>query len=146
MDRLNHLLAVLSISLAAVGCQSESEPRGDSTATTIPIIDGTYDFGDPAVVSLTSGNGFSFCTGTLISSRVVLTAGHCVQGAEPAGVRIYFGERPSNGGALRPVTDVYSHPDYRSEQPGGRRRDRRPAGAAGRDRAAPLFEHAARRR
>jgi secreted trypsin-like serine protease len=44
----------------------------------LSIIGGTPDSADPAVVAL-EYDGFSFCSGTLIGKRTVLTAGHCVE-------------------------------------------------------------------
>jgi V8-like Glu-specific endopeptidase len=112
MDRLTRSRAAV-FALIAAACASDGDaPRTDTASTTIPIIDGTYDTGDLAVVSLTTANGFSFCTGTLISSRVVLTAGHCVEGLAPANARVYFGARPPGGGISRVVSEIYPHPSY----------------------------------
>lgn len=49
-----------------------------------PIIGGKTDSRHPAVGALTS-SGRSFCTGTLIATRVVLTAGHCIDAAKRGG-------------------------------------------------------------
>ena len=54
----------------------------DAAEVDSPIIGGTTDNGDPSVVAIfahapTSNSG-SLCTGTVISSRAVLTAAHCV--------------------------------------------------------------------
>ncbi len=55
-----------------------------------PIIGGQPDLRYPAVGALTS-NRSSFCTGTLIAKRVVLTAAHCVDAAlENKGASVEF--------------------------------------------------------
>lgn len=63
------------------GCGSP-DPTVDAAEVDSPIIGGTTDSGDPSVVAIfahapTSNSG-SLCTGTVISSRAVLTAAHCV--------------------------------------------------------------------
>lgn len=71
------------IVLAAAAC---SGPQPDVGSETASIVDGEAG-GDPAVVVIQNLRNGGLCTGTLIDSRVVLTAKHCVQEAfaeEPA--------------------------------------------------------------
>ncbi|MCB9596373.1 MAG: S1 family peptidase [Sandaracinaceae bacterium] len=48
-------------------------------AVQAPIVDGTFEPGEEAVVLVTSFGVAGLCTGTLIAPNVVLTAKHCVQ-------------------------------------------------------------------
>jgi hypothetical protein len=74
--RLSRLMVVL---LAACGVPPASEPQEQLAQ---PIVGGTVNTGDPAVFLLLSqapnAPGVSICTATLIDSRTLLTAAHCV--------------------------------------------------------------------
>jgi hypothetical protein len=62
------------------------------------VLGGQPDTSHPYVVML--ADGISICSGTQLSSTVVLTAAHCFAGdGEGAPVRVYFGQAPSPGNA-----------------------------------------------
>jgi hypothetical protein len=78
IDRLP-LLGLLLTSLAACSGPPPLGPLGEAAE---PIIGGTVDNGDPAIVMLASyppdESVLDTCTASLISSTVLLTAAHCV--------------------------------------------------------------------
>ena len=73
----HHALRCLIVLLGLVGCATEEEPVAEPVLTSEPVVGGqATDACDwPSTVDV---NG---CTGTLIHSRVVTTAAHCLQGA-----------------------------------------------------------------
>ncbi len=72
------------------------------------VIGGTPDAGDPAVVALEPAQ----CTGTLVASRVVLTAAHCLWGRDPAQLTAVFGADVHGRGRRIAVIDGRLAPDW----------------------------------
>jgi hypothetical protein len=93
--------AALSVSTA---CFEASPETGSAGAA---ITNGVPDDGDPAVVALVRGERV-FCTGTLVSPTVVVTAGHCIGQPDVAAL---FGTAVGDG-ELRDVIDQRAHPDF----------------------------------
>lgn len=116
---LYSLPALLLPALLPLGaCIEPSQPtNGDELAVSQqPLIGGTIDADDPAVVALTRGGDSSFCTGTLISPRVVLTAAHCLDmlGSDPSAA-IYFGSDTRGAGQKIAVGQKKKHPMWSGE-------------------------------
>ncbi len=106
------LLAIASMS----ACQSAEESIGSQAQ---PLIFGDVDQGHPSAVAL-SRSGHAFCTGTLVSPSVVVTAAHCVDmlAGDPE-VTIFFGTDIENTGIRIAVKDTVAHPMWTGNLSGG---------------------------
>src|SRR4051812_6634681 len=100
----------------AFGCgnNQSSLPFDDAES---PIIGGTVDNGDPAVdmMNAQDGNTGWWCTGTLISPTVFLTAGHCVEDASSSTkFSVFFGTDQSKAKSTdwSAVKSFAHHPNY----------------------------------
>lgn len=94
------------IAVFATACAAQEVASVDSSAR--GITNGTNDDADLGVVALLSG-GRAVCTGTLISPRVVATAGHCIGPADS----IFIGSEPDTGlGTEIPIADQRAHPGF----------------------------------
>jgi hypothetical protein len=111
---MRHLVSALAVALFASSCSGEL--GGPSRGGSDPLQGGSSDSGHPAV-GLVWFVGGGFCTGTLIASDVVLTAGHCV--ADPV-QSFYTGKgTPTSDPGTPPadmtahaVADQVAHPSY----------------------------------
>lgn len=93
--RRSSLLSLVLASFVGSGCQ----PPAETGEVATPLIGGEVSTADPAVVALTRGGSASFCTGTLISPSVVLTAAHCIDmaGSDP-NFTVFFGSDTTSEG------------------------------------------------
>jgi protease YdgD len=94
----------LALLLVLASCEG---PPGTSTH---PISNGTPAEGDPAVAALVWRDRV-YCTGTLVSSRVVLTSSHCLRGLPVSELRVFFGAEYRAGDAAVSVLQAELHPD-----------------------------------
>lgn len=76
-----------------------------------PVVGGELARNDPAVVALTTHGGTIYCSGTLVSPSIIVTAAHCLHGLQPP-VRVFIGTDPASDGLFVPVAWAIEHPDY----------------------------------
>ena len=112
---MRRLAAATLAGLCGLGCAADV-PTGGATAA---IVDGEVRVGDPAVVALVPRRvgcedpaPTPLCTGFLASTRVVVTAGHCVETEDPSGYEIFVGDEVGGAGRYYAVEDVRRHPDF----------------------------------
>ena len=97
------------------GCTTDDLPPPVGT-TDNPIVNGQVDNGHPGVVALTA-QGDTFCTGTLITPTVVLTAAHCLPPNIPGnyqGIDIFFGTVEGNGQYVN-VIEGWTNPAWHDQ-------------------------------
>jgi V8-like Glu-specific endopeptidase len=98
-----------------IGCSfdpAELSPE-ELRALSRPIVNGATDTGHTAVGMLTT-NGSGHCTGTLVGTRIVLTAAHCVvkEKKPPYSLRPKMGWSPDGGNTVIPAASVVYHSGY----------------------------------
>jgi hypothetical protein len=105
---MSRLVAVALVACVLEACAEPEEPLAGASAA---VFDGTEANGDPAVVALVDEDRHLMCSGVLISSKVILTAGHCAAGRRPT--YAFFGRAtPSWPAELVRVRDAIAHPEY----------------------------------
>jgi secreted trypsin-like serine protease len=123
--RLSFGIAVLVLSSPPLGaCAATGTPladhRDEGGERTDPIIGGKETDGSLSVVLLKTEDGErgSWCSGTVIARRLVLTAAHCVAEARPdrARLRVMFGsdESESEPPDYVQVTEWHMDPQYKA--------------------------------
>jgi len=125
-DRHCIIFAGIVFTLGYVGCSSNDTGSLPLARSSSPIIGGTADDGDPAVVMLVSypsdESTYYTCTAEVISPTVLLTAAHCVDAANHTGhtfgVFLEPDATPYKASVktlkphLKAVREVHAHPQY----------------------------------
>jgi secreted trypsin-like serine protease len=109
-------LALMAAATMFAGCAAETDAE-EIAESESPIIGGTVDTGHPAVGHLkfaVDGNDGASCTAALVAPKLLLTAAHCVVGANGeklTNYRISFATRPADGPWYK-GTKTVAHPGY----------------------------------
>lgn len=117
----NRVCVLVTISVALTACHMDDDgASADYGQQVQPIVNGTRE---PLAVDLTDGQQLAigwlhqagyppapFCTGTIISPRVVATAAHCVEGVSPRQVGFGVGMDTTAPDGVFTVDEVHVHP------------------------------------
>jgi len=107
-------LAAFAVSAGAFERQTHGPDAPDFEAPQ-GIVNGDVEDGFPAAVGVGAG-GFTICSASLITPRMLLTAAHCGDGLPPELVtsvgEAYFGTDAANPDHTLGFVDYISHPEY----------------------------------
>ncbi len=81
------------------------------TAPVLSAFDDWEKFNSSLVIEVRRPHGVFTCTGVAVSSKVIVTAGHCLEG-NVLGVRVFTGARYNPADLALDVKDYRVHPDY----------------------------------
>jgi hypothetical protein len=93
MSKKRYLLRLLPMAflLAVPACEGAGASRDRTELSASAIIGGVLDVSHASVVGVSVDAIGPYCTGTVISKRTVLTAGHCVQPPDEQPTEVWFG-------------------------------------------------------
>jgi hypothetical protein len=105
----------IALAIAGVSCSSGEAP---SSTRSQPIIGGAADLAHEAVVALRQTSNGELCSGTLIAPDLVLTAAHCVYGADPADLHVFTGGDSAKPTQTIAVVAVVAYPTFANRSEG----------------------------
>lgn len=109
-------LMVASALLTLSGCSATGTDNDDASSSRRrnAIVNGTETSDYPATGMLLT-QGQSICTGTVVGPRSVLTAAHCVDGADPSSLEFGFGANQDQVEGSVQVLAAVQHPQWDSQ-------------------------------
>lgn len=99
----------------AGACAASEEP---SAVTSQPIIGGSRDLSDSAVVAVRQPSTGTLCSGVLVAPDLVLTAAHCALGVAASDLQVLVGPIVMTPDQTVAVTSTSVYPTYQGESEG----------------------------
>jgi hypothetical protein len=118
---IKRALLIGSSAIVLLSCMADDPAPERVAPSRAPIVNGQPDPGHPAVVALTF-QGQSFCSGTLVTPTVVVSAAHCIHpdiGVPGTAAQVYFGPDVAMGGTFIDVIEAQYKPDWYLDDPEG---------------------------
>jgi hypothetical protein len=106
--------AAIGVALATLACSADDSARPDVGRAELAVIGGASDARASIVSIVTTPDAAmpELCSGTVIASRVVLTAAHCTFGQDPSTLQVGIGAQAGAPTRTLSVARVVTYPGY----------------------------------